>query len=158
MRKAFAYQANSDLRVYELLCTSSFPMCHRLHYLQMSLEKLSKAHQWSTGVDPGNTHNVVAKILPTVIREHWRRVGNGGKPSSWQMTQIREICREVDLLHPIIDDEGRRPDNCEYPWSAQANVHTPAKYPFRVADRINSTIGASMLKIASLIGQQLQES
>ena len=48
-----------------------------------------------------------------MISEHWRRIGFAQRPD---ISAIRAICREIDLLHPQIDDDGRRPDNVEYPW------------------------------------------
>jgi hypothetical protein len=56
-------------------------------------------------------HNVIEKILPRMISEHWRRIGFDQRPD---IAAVRALCREIDLLHPQIDDSGRRPDNVEY--------------------------------------------
>ncbi len=46
-KKAFAKQSKSDLKVYELLCRNpDIDTCHRLHYLQMHLEKIAKSYLW----------------------------------------------------------------------------------------------------------------
>lgn len=144
---AFALQAASDLDAYELLSKSALPSCHRLHYLQMWLEKLCKAYLWLPRGDGDlrMQHNVVAKVLPRMIAEHWRRIQYEQRPD---IGAIRAICREVDLLHPQVDDGGRRPDNVEYPWVENGNVVAPAATPtpFRLVARLHTPAGRLMLK------------
>lgn len=60
--EAFAAQARSDLDVYDFLTSSTMPISHRLHYLQMWLEKICKAH--TPDEEFRKTHNVIAKVLP----------------------------------------------------------------------------------------------
>ena len=148
--ESFATQAASDLAAYDVLCASSLPTCHRLHYLQMWLEKLCKAYLWLPGgtEDLRMLHNVVAKVLPRMISEHWRRIGFRERPN---ISAIREICREIDLLHPQVDDDGRRPDNVEYPWVAvSGDVVAPADSParFPVTARLHTHTGKLLLKAA----------
>jgi hypothetical protein len=147
--QAFAVQAGSDLDAYNLLAGSPLPVCHRLHYLQMWLEKLCKAYLWlpDTGNDElRSKHNVVAKVLPRLISEHWRRIGFDQHPD---MTQIRQLCREVDLLHPQVDDIRRRPDNVEYPWKATSgDTQVPARWSFPLSGRLSSNPGRLLLKAA----------
>ncbi|MCC6649982.1 MAG: hypothetical protein IT348_02400 [Candidatus Eisenbacteria bacterium] len=150
---AFALQAQSDLDAYEALCRIALPTCHRLHYLQMWLEKLCKAYLWlpeSEAVDLRGRHNVVEKVLPQLIREHWRRIGFDGRPD---IGAIRAICREVDLLHPQVNDGGRRPDNVEYPWVSAQNGDAliPARQPFALAQRVHGHSGRLLLKAAQLL-------
>ena len=53
LARAFATQAASDLDAFEALTATTLPTCHRLHYLQMWLEKLCKAYLWlPEGVAP----------------------------------------------------------------------------------------------------------
>jgi len=74
-RDAFARQARADKRAYEVLCAASLRACHRLHFLQVFLEKLCKALSWADLPGPGavpaflRSHGVIAKVLPTVARE-----------------------------------------------------------------------------------------
>jgi len=146
--KAFAVQAASDLDAYERLSTSTLPQSHRLHYLQMWLEKLCKAYVHKTNLDAlKSTHNVVAKVLPSLIREHWRRIGFEQQP---RIDAIRELCREIDLLHPQVNDDGRRLENVEYPWSDSAGgAEVPAQWKFPIADRLNSPSGRLLLKASN---------
>lgn len=147
--EAFASQAESDLDAYESLTETSLPVSHRLHYLQMWLEKLCKAYLWlpdSQAEDLRMKHNVVDKVLPRLIGQYWQRLGFQEKSN---LASIREICREIDLLHPQVDDGGRRPQNVEYPWrdrSGQVNV--PFQHTFPVAHRLYGHSGRTLLKAA----------
>jgi len=144
--QAFAAQAASDLDAYEVVSESTLPVSHRLHYLQMWLEKLCKAYAWDELQTLRTRHQVVFKVLPSLISEHWRRIGFEKRPD---MTQIRELCREIDLLHPQVDDGGRRPDNVEYPWAGSSGAtEIPARWPFPLAKRLHSNSGKLLLKAA----------
>lgn len=147
--EAFAAQAKSDLNAYEVLAESSLPTSHRLHYLQMWLEKLCKANLWlpDSGADELRMrHNVVGKVLPQLIQQHWRRIGFSQRPD---LDAIRQLCREIDLLHPQVDDSLRRPDNVEYPWlGASGDAEVPANWAFPVSRRLHSPVGRLLLKAA----------
>ncbi len=77
------------------------------------------------------------------------------------MKEIRELCREVDLLHPSIDDGGRRPDNCEYPWLRVSGGEivpvAPKSEHFRIDERLRSATGVDLLKVASFLCHELAE-
>jgi hypothetical protein len=151
--EAFVEQASSDLDAYDALAASSLPCCHRLHYLQMWLEKLCKAYLWlpDTGTDDlRGRHAVVEKVLPRMIGEHWRRIGFVKRPD---ISAIRQICRQVDLLHPQIDDNGRRPDNVEYPWKGPSGSVVPARWNFELVPRLYSNSGKLLLKAARSLTQ-----
>jgi hypothetical protein len=111
----------------------------------MWLEKLCKAYVYKASLDTlKNSHNVVAKILPSLIKEHWRSVGSGFPPRT---VEIHELCREIDLLHPQIDHDGRRPENVEYPWvGSSGNIAIPAQSKFSLAGRLESSSGRILLK------------
>jgi hypothetical protein len=146
--QAFTAQAASDLDVDERLAQSPLPQSHRLHYLQMWLEKFCKAYVHGVNLDAlKTTHNVVAKVLPRLIDAHWRRLGLAHQPD---MTDLRAICREVDLLHPQVNDDNRRPENVEYPWMGNTGaVQTPAQWKFPLAHRLYSNSGRLLLKAST---------
>lgn len=147
--EAFRLQAESDLRAFEALVPTNVPVCHRLHYLQMWLEKLCKAYLWLPGSDTTELrtrHQVVGAVLPRLIGEKWRRLQAFGQPPP--MLAIRALCREVDLLHPQVDDGGRRPDNVEYPWQAQGSSYVPAEFTFPLASNLYKNPGPALLKAA----------
>ena len=148
---AFAEQATSDLDAYNLLARSNLPSSHRLHYLQMWLEKLCKVYLWmpEAGIDELELrakHNVIEKVLPKLIKVYWRHIGFGQRPDT---SRIQEICREIDLLHPAIDDGTRRRDNVEYPWrGVSGQIEVPAKWSFPIAGRLYSHPGRLLLEAA----------
>jgi hypothetical protein len=115
----------------------------------MWLEKLCKAYLWlpEGAADELRTrHNVIDKVLPRMIAQHWRRMGFEQRPD---VASIRQICREIDLLHPQVDDNGRRADNVEYPWlSASGSAEVPARWSFPLARRLSSNTGRLLLKAA----------
>jgi hypothetical protein len=162
-REAFATQAYSDLEVHEKLCACKppVPVCHRAHYLQMHLEKICKAYLWgqsliSNGLPEFHrNHNVIAKTMPIIARQYWRMIGEG-RPSQRVIGEIRSICREIDLLAPAVDDDGRRPDNCEYPWWSPPTgaMEIPVRSDFPVYGRLNTTHGRNILKIARYLCDQ----
>lgn len=147
--RAFARQAASDLEAYQYLTESTLPVSHRLHYLQMWLEKLRKAYLWKpeAGEVGGRwNHQVVAQVLPVLIRENWRRIGFEKPPD---MKEIRDLCREIDLLHPQVDDGDKRPENVEYPWrGGSGSIEVPARWEFPIARRLYSNPGKLLLKAA----------
>jgi hypothetical protein len=147
--EAFAAQALSDLQTYDHLSRSTVPASHRLSYLQMWLEKLCEAYLWSPGAPPiasKASHNVIADVLPKLIGEHWRRIGFAHRPDR---REIWNLCREIDLLHPQVDDNNRRPDNVEYPWlGISEEVNVPAHWEFSLASMLYSNHGKLLLKAA----------
>jgi hypothetical protein len=149
LSEAFAAEAASDMDAYDFLVKSSLPSSHRLHYLQMWLEKLCKAFLWlpdAAADDLRYKHNVVDKVLPRLIGQYWRKIGFVERPD---ISSIRELCREVDLLHPQVDDSGRRPDNVEYPWTATSGAaEVPALWKFPLVSRLYSNSGRLLLKAA----------
>jgi len=114
----------------------------------MWLEKLCKAHIYNADrEDLKTSHNVVVKILPQLIREHWRRIGYDHPPRG---EEIGKLCREIDLLHPQVNDANRRPDNVEYPWlGTSGEIDIPAEWKFPLAARLESNTGRLLLKASS---------
>jgi hypothetical protein len=150
--EAFAAQARSDMAAYEVLKGSQLPISHQLHYLQMWLEKLCKARLWMREADLGEwrfKHNVVAKVLPSLISKNQRQLGFEVR---LDLHEVRELCREIDMLHPQVDDAGRRPENVEYPWLGSSGaVEIPAKWKFAIVRRMYSNTGRQLLKAAAVI-------
>ena len=147
--EAFRLQAASDLAAYELPVRSALPECQRLHYLQMWLEKLCKAYIWAGEINADELkkkHNVVDHALPMLILNNWRFLGFQKAP---ELGPLRKLCREIDLLHPQIDGDGRRPENAEYPWAgASGTIEIPARWKFSITGRLHPNPGRALLKAA----------
>jgi hypothetical protein len=156
--EAFAAQASSDMDAFLVLEGSGLPSSHRLHYLQMWLEKLCKAYLWTQEDGAGELrfrHNVIARVLPSLIAKYGHRIGTGAYRD---LTGIRQLCREIDLLHPQVDDEGRRPENVEYPWMGNSGeAEVPALWNFSLARRLYSNPGRQLLKAASVLTRNASE-
>jgi len=66
----YARQAWADFETWERLRDiDAVPECHKLLFLQMACEKLTKAHLCKAGSDPTklqSSHAYIAKNLPTM--------------------------------------------------------------------------------------------
>ena len=60
-QQLFLRQARSDYEIFESL--SPCDICHRLHYLQMCMEKLAKVYFWRSGQSPGFRHDKFEPLL-----------------------------------------------------------------------------------------------
>lgn len=162
--QAFGRQSLSDRTVYEVLASrGGIPTCHLLHYLQMHLEKLAKAALWDpvTATPPipdfDRSHNVIAKVLPLVVKQFSRSNGLGRRlAEKGRIERIRVLCREIDLLAPSVDLGGKRPDNCEYPWLSESEdrVLAPCEHGFSIARKLRSEDGLLLLKAAAVSAER----
>jgi hypothetical protein len=161
--RAYARQAKADLDAREALLDAAVPACQHLHFLQMACEKIAKAHRCLGGTDPEtlmHSHGFAAKVLPQIARELLRRSAFAAELAVQRVTVepiVRELSREVDLLAPSVDDDGRRPDNCEYPWEDDQGVlHVPAENAFpRLETLHRHRAGATFLKIITTAANEL---
>ncbi|MCE5276441.1 MAG: hypothetical protein ABFD92_11280 [Planctomycetaceae bacterium] len=144
---AYARQAKSDLDAREQLL--SLNPCHQLHYLQMAAEKLCKAHLSSQGQPQSvleTSHAFIAGPLPVIVRQIIAR-DSGRSRQGWLLTAIRKLTRQIELLHPQVDDGGRTPANCIYPWEGPGrNVIAPVDHPFGL-NLLHEQAGTTLLKI-----------
>jgi hypothetical protein len=64
------------------------------------------------------------------------------------MKFAKRLAREIELLSPAVDNGGRRPDNCEYPWEdAKKKLWIPAEYHFSVGQLLFERHGRTTLKL-----------
>lgn len=151
-RQAFARQAKADYETWARLedCRDA-PKCHKLHFLQMACEKLSKAHLFGTVKDPyeiQRRHAYIAKNLPVIAKRHYSRKGKSLRGREHLFRQIGHLARQIELLAPAVDDGGRREDNCEYPWElADGKLRVPAEHDFGNLSLLAQPVGRTLLKI-----------
>jgi hypothetical protein len=161
--RAYARQAQADLDAREVLLSADVPACQHLHFLQMACEKISKAHRCLGGADPEtlmHSHGFAAKVLPQITRELLRRSAFAADvpvAHSQIVPMIQHFARKVDLLTPAVDDDGRRPDNCEYPWEDSGGaLHVPAEHGFGSLEALHRhRAGATFLKIVATAAAEL---
>lgn len=131
--RACAKQALSDLDAREALVEAGSRKCHRLHFLQMASEKVSKAHLTKANGHDNvrNRHDYVAKHLPTIARIFYAAINDGNELRGWEIQEIRRLAKEIEVLSPACDGGNLREDNSEYPWeNGRGGVCTPCEYSF----------------------------
>lgn len=147
----YARQARADFDAWDQLQGSKLPECQKLHFLQMACEKLAKAHLCKAGSSPQDlqaSHAYIAKNLPLILREQlvMEKAGPGVVRSVFHFT--RRLAREIELLAPTVNDGGKRPDNCEYPWEdAKGKLWIPSDYKFFTSQLLFEPHGRTVLKL-----------
>lgn len=129
---SYARQALSDLRARETLIQANAEKCHRLHFLQMATEKTCKAYltEENGHQKVRKTHAVVRKHLPR-IAQHFYSSNPNRKQALNQLSEIKMLAGEVELLAPACDHGDLRQDNTEYPWDdGSGTIRTPCSYTF----------------------------
>lgn len=152
--RGYARQADADLRAWELYETHPAALaagCHKLMFLQMACEKLCKAYLIRTGTPPEAlqaSHGYVAKPLPVVIRDYMSRLSRRPVKMGGVLTHVRHLAGEIEALNPAVRRDGRRPDNCEYPWEDAAGVlQTPLDWNFSPSRLCTAPAGRTFLKL-----------
>ena len=130
--RSYARQALSDLDAREILARAGANKCHRLHFLQMAAEKACKAHLIiANGHDKvRKSHAYVAKNLPILAKQFYS-ASTRPKQAAWQVSEVKRMAREIELLAPACDHGDLRRDNTEYPWDdGSGRICTPSEYSF----------------------------
>lgn len=150
--RAYARQASADLETWNILQgQQAVPTCHKLLFLQMACEKLTKSHLCQAGSDPRylqTSHAYIAKNLPIVIRQQMAELGDSVKGKDWVLQHAKHLAQEIEMLAPAVRRGGQRPDNCEYPWEdAGGQVHVPLDWSFAPANLLIAPAGRTFLKL-----------
>lgn len=148
--QAYARQARADFDAWGALAEhKELAPSQRLHFFQMACEKLCKAHLCKSGAEPSTltgSHAYIAGTLPVIVRQHLTRL-TGKKGRAGLLRHAKHLSREIELLAPAVDDGGRRPDNCEYPWEDHAGqLHVPAEHSFPALRLLTAPAGRTFLK------------
>lgn len=161
--RGFARQADADFKSWDLLQgNDAVPQCHKLLFLQMACEKLTKAHLCAAGSDPNDlqaSHAYTAKNLPIIIRQQIASKGPKAKGAAWVLEHAKHLAQEIELLAPAVRRGGHRPENCEYPWEdAGGQLHVPLDWTFTPSGLLNAPAGRTFLKLVrSAINDLLKE-
>jgi hypothetical protein len=159
-RIAYARQALADMRAREkLLEHPDVPDCQHLHFLQMACEKLCKAHLCGQGVDPEtlrSSHAYISGTLPIIARQQFAQESRKVRINrAWVIKALRALARKIELLAPAVDDAGRHPANCEYPWvGPDGMVRVPTEHNFGL-DLLYETAGRHLLKALYAAAEEL---
>jgi len=76
------------------------------------------------------------------------------------LTFTRHLAAEIEVANPAVDRNGRRPDNCEYPWEDEQQVlHSPIDWQFSPLQLLRGRFGPRFVKLLQLaIERALRES
>lgn len=129
-RTAYLTQAKSDYAMLLKLIREEAPLCHCLHYLQMTTEKMAKGFLTSRG---GNrypkTHDAFRRFVQIAggrlefrAASHFTQAG----PFAAYITNLHDIAQKVENLSP----EGSDHPNPEYPWEERGTILLPTEYAF----------------------------
>jgi len=116
----------------------------------MACEKLCKGYLIDRGAPPDSvqtSHGFIANPLPVVIREELRRRGVSTAQMKAILKKVRHLAAEIELLSPSVDRDGRRPDNCEYPWAVGDRVLSPLDQTFAAKALCEEHMGRTFLKL-----------
>ena len=155
-KKAFLAQARSDYAVLQRLSNPPSEYCHRLHYLQMTTEKLAKA--WLIGRDdeaPTPTHIAFSRMVQTLkMRPDVRRALRFVHTAAYKrfLNSLLELAVQIEKLAPV--SAGMEKPNPEYPWKdiTSGTIVAPADFAFPDLDWKNP----KMQKIDALIRHLLR--
>jgi len=121
---AYARQAQADVDAWDQparITPSAVPKNYTS--CKWPVKSLAKAHLCKAGSRPGDmqgSHAYIAANLPVILRNQLQLIN--AKPAVVRniVRFAKRLARELELLSPAVDDGGRRPDNCEYPWEDAA--------------------------------------
>ncbi len=127
-QQLFLEQARSDYDIYGRLTRQD--VCHRLHYLQMCTEKLSKVWFWRLMSPPTGGHYTFEpflRALATSGRSDFHRMFGYSSERRFvlQWPAIRDLASKIQNLVP-----GPTNANPEYPWPRSMPMHGPLSYSF----------------------------
>ncbi len=150
--RGYARQADVDLHAHELYANHPVALaaeCHKLLFLQMACEKVCKSYLIRGGAQPWSvqsSHAHIAGPLPGILRQRMLKVGYDARKIESLVTKFRHIAREIELLNPAVDDAGKRPSNCEYPWPSGDQVITPRDHRFEISRLLLEPAGVTFRK------------
>lgn len=153
--RGYARQADADFRTWQSLQTdANVPECHRLLFLQMACEKLCKAHLITAGSPPESlqsSHGYIAKPLPLIVIQEIVSLRKDVRGMQGVLRDARYLAGEIEVLNPAVDRDGRRRDNCEYPWEDPGeNVRSPLDWTFHPSGLLTAPSGRTFLKLVRL--------
>lgn len=127
-RSSYLEQAKSDYKMFKSI--DQAPLCHSLHYLQMTTEKLAKGFLTQPGGGRyGKTHDAFVKFLRVAKgRPEFQAVAGFEQSNRFVafVDSLLGIGQEIENLSP---DGGDHP-NPEYPWEAGGTIYLPTEYAF----------------------------
>lgn len=133
-RSAYLTQAKSDYEILKSLIAAKAPLCHRLHYLQMTTEKLAKGSlTLPGGARYPKTHDAFVKfVISARYRFPLQKACGFNHHVSYvaYINSLMLLAAEIENLSP----EGFDHPNPEYPWEAGGVIFVPVEHTFAALD------------------------
>lgn len=149
--KGYFRQAEADFRTFQHIQTAPVSECHKLQFLQMACEKLVKGHLCTTGSSTESiqtSHAFIEKTLPVVLRQTMIELNYPRRSARELLKYVKQLAGEIEVLAPSVDRDGKRPDNCEYPWEDRnAVLHSPLDWSFEPSRLLVVPRGRTFLKL-----------
>ncbi len=156
-REAFISQAQSDFDLLQSLSRGNVAYAHRLHYLQMSAEKLAKAVLTAPAAKapPEASHAVLVRMLQTLKGQPGIRRALGFDEASVfraYIDSLLDLAGRIEQLAPALAKFTQ--PNPEYPWRdhGAGDIVAPCGYDFPEFDPTNPKLA----KMHDLIRQLLR--
>ena len=68
--------------------------------------------------------------------------------SATTLHRAKLLSAEIDVLGPAVTRDGKRPDNCEYPWAdASDELRVPLDWTFTPSEMLVQHAGRTTLKL-----------
>lgn len=142
---AFLLQAKADFQTYLQMNEAGrdVPVCHRLQFLQMAIEKLAKAAvARSAGTRVEHKHNPVQKWMGSLALGQYAGPLTGvpsARARKLRIVAITKALRDIERVNPTVGKSAGGV-NCEYPWQAPNSSGdrwiAPVQYDFSEIMRI----------------------
>lgn len=150
---AYIKQGRSDFEIYQLLSSiPNIPICHLLHYLQMTGEKTAKAYRFrdtDTDEDRLTTEHVAfSRFMESFLKSPEIKQRYAGKHEQLQevVKVARKLAREIEKLAPAVDRE-TSPANAEYPWPDDGRVVVPCEFTYPNLTLLTEHGGRTFLRL-----------
>lgn len=144
-QQLFLNQAQSDYEIFRFL--SRRDACHRLHYLQMCTEKLSKVHFWRSGSVAGLRHDTLRLFLNHLKQGRADLYAMFGykdiRRFNPQWASILDLATRIQNLAPAHGNSGPNP---EYPWPPNTPTTSPLVHAFTEWEDWNNSVAGRRLK------------
>ncbi len=147
--KAFLQQARSDWKAYLEIQNLPLDDCHKLYYLRVTTEKLSKAALLKgSGYNPENIrkHKLFVKYLQQAHRNP-----NLCRVLKMRPSQVKEYIDGVlsiaDGIQNLAPGKGNDGANAEYPWEISGKIYIPANYKFPEVKQLETVEGRKFLNL-----------
>ena len=130
-RSAYFEQAKADYRLFlKIAKQEDVPLCQKLHYLQMTTEKMSKGFLTQPGGGKySNTHKAFVDFVNTAAKnKSLRRICHFDQEAEFK-AYIRKTCSKAKLVEDL-SPEGAPHPNPEYPWEINGRILTPVEHDF----------------------------